>query len=323
MKCCILIMGCKVNPGLRNMDAIHDTYITLYNENKNDFENDFDFYFYDGDNEKFYVDKFKEYANIIHCVNKDDIHSTYQKSLEAYNWIIENKKYDWIVRVNISTYVNLYALDKFLNFANKNTIYANQFCVYLYNWHYLNDCYPRGDANIVPFNIFKKAVLKSKTVKPEKIQDRTDKVDDVLMGMAYINSYNDLYINHYQVIDYNFLPFGISEINEKSAVVLNSVTCIFTRLKTCPPNTDSGYSWNDNEYRVQDVEKLKLVNVVIKKYAKKLFINEKNIYNSLISDAETKFLVPYMDLNRNSLNSINFKDLKKIINKKYSNNIIY
>lgn len=324
MKCCVLIMGCKVNPGLRNIEAIYNTYITLYNKNKKDFTHSYDFYFYDGGNDKLSVEKYKEYANIIHCVSGDDIHNTYQKSLEAYKWIIGNKEYDWVIRVNISTYVNLYILDKFLSCANKNTIYANQFCVYLYNWHYLNDCYPRGDSHIIHFDIFKKAILKSDELDISKIQDKTDKVDDVLLGMLYMKAYDDLYVNNYQTLFYNFLPIDVESIKKDIDVLSKSFLFIFTRLKTCPPNTQSGYSWNDNEYRKQDIEKFDIINLSIEqnKKAYEDFTN-KEVYDYLIKDSNKKAIQLYVDLEKSSLEYINFEDLKKIVIKKHSKDIIY
>lgn len=324
MRCCVIIMGCKFNPGLRNMEAIYDTYITLYNKNKKDFDNEYDFYFYDGGNEKFSVEKYKEYANIIHCVSGDDISNTYQKSLESYKWIVENKKYDWIIRVNISTYINLYVLDKFLNCANKNTIYANQFCAYLYNWHYLNDCFPRGDAHIIHFEIFKKAIEKSEELDISKINDGTDKVDDVLLGMLYIKAYEDLYVNNYQTIYYNFLPEEINDIKNNPKLLNDSAYCIFTRLKTCPPNTQSSYSWNDNEYRQQDIIKFEIINFLIEKN-KKIYnsVSNSDIFNGITENSNINCLIPYMNLEKSSLDSISFEDLKNVIIKKHSKDIIY
>lgn len=327
MRCCVIIMGCKVNPGLRNMEAIHNSYMTLYNENKKDFVNEYEFYFYDGSNEDFSVEKYKKYANIVHCVSGDDIHNTYQKSLECYKWIVNDKEFDWVVRVNISTYVNMYMLDNFLNYANKDKIYANQFCAYLYNWHYLNDCFPRGDAHIVSFDVLKKAIKQSDFLDIDKIKGNTDKVDDVLMGLLYMKSFDDLYINHYEIINYTFLPQEVNIIlsNPDDVIIKNSFYTIFTRLKTCPTNAQSGYSWEDNEYRKQDIFKFDIVNNIIKNNKSLYFSNKikEKLYEIVLEKANDSYLVPYLNLNKSSLDGIDFIELKNLIKDKYSESIIY
>lgn len=318
-------MGCKVNPGLRNMKAIYETYISLYNENKKHFDNEFDFYFYDGGNDTFSVKKYEKYANIIHCVSGDDINNTYQKTIESYEWIVNNKNYDWVVRVNISAYVNMFVLDKFLNCADKDKVYANMFCAYLHNWHYLNDCFPRGDAHILSFEVLKKAISIKDSLDVDSIEEGMDKVDDTLMGILYMKAFEDLYVNHYSIINYCFLPQEVWSIKKNEAPNISQSLCyIFTRLKTCPPDVNSGYSWDDNLYREQDFIKFHIVNNLVKEHMSVYYLmsNDK-IHSVSLDNASSSSYIPYLDLKECRLDGISFEGLKNIIIKKHNTSIIY
>lgn len=324
MRCCVLIMGCKVNPGLRNMEAIYDTYITSYFKNKSDFINEYDFYFYDGGNEVFTIEKYKEYANIIHCISDDGLYGTFEKTIETFNYIVYNKKYDWVIRVNISTYVNLYYLDLFLQYASKDKVYANKFNAFLSNYNYLNDVYPRGDAYIISFDRLKKITQNQNffDIRKEFDDGGSDLVDDVLIGAILLNTFEDLYVEHYKLLNYFYNPYTPNCINKD---LLNiSFNAIFTRLKTTPPNKNSGYSWDDNEYRKMDVEKFNIINNFI--------YNNKDIYkkcdnvfvfnNCLCENASKN--IPYINMS-NIKNGViqmcSFNDIVEIIKLKYSNNL--
>lgn len=320
MRCCVLIMGCKVNPGNRNMKAIHDTYIASYFKNKNLFKNEYEFYFYDGGNDVFSVEKYYDYANIIHCSSGDGINSTFEKTIESFEWITSNKNFDWVVRVNISTYINLFYLDVFLQKCDINNVYANRFNCYINNYNYLNDCYPRGDAYILSFNKIKQIVEVSKkySIREELSDGKTDLVDDVLIGALLIKTFDDLYINHYKLLNYTFLPYLLYNLT-KDDIVLSANT-IFTRVKTIPPdNFYSGYGWEDNKYRNDDVLKIKLINTVI--------YNNKNIYKgkedliikNCILEKYNKDIYYKKDFINNEISVMSFNELINYIKYKRNN----
>ena len=318
-------MGCKVNPGLRNMEAIYNTYITSYFANRDDFVGEYDFYFYDGGNDALTIEKYKEYANIIHCTSDDGLFGTFEKTIESFNYIVDNKNYDWIIRVNISTYINLYYLNIFLQNANKDKVYANKFNAYLHNYNYLNDCYPRGDAYILSFERLKKVVISQKyfDIKKEFDDGKTDLVDDILIGALLLNTFDDFYVEHYELLNYTYNPYLINNINKK---ILNiSFNTIFTRLKTVPPNKNSGYSWEDNKFREMDIEKFNIVNNFIYNN-KDVFKNcDKTIIDrNCICKDKNKKDIPYITMHNIQTGVVKlcgFNDIKEIIKLKYNNNL--
>lgn len=318
-------MGCKINPGLRNMEAIYNTYITSYFTNRDDFIGEYDFYFYDGGNDVFTVEKYKEYANIIHCTSDDGLFGTFEKTIESFNYIVDNKNYDWIIRVNISTYINLYYLDIFLQNANKDKVYANKFNAYLHNYNYLNDCYPRGDAYILSFERLKKVVTSQKyfDIRKEFDDGKTDLVDDILIGALLLNTFDNLYVEYYELLNYTYNPYTLNYINKD---ILNiSFNTIFTRLKTIPLNQISGYSWDDNEYRKMDIEKFNIINnfVYNNKEVYKKCDNAIIMKNCIYTNKDKKD-IPYINtstLTNGILYTCSFNDIKEIVKLKYNNNL--
>lgn len=73
--------------------------------------NNIDLYFYRGGANENYLDKEN---HIIYLKSPDDLFGTYEKTIDAFKWLIENnKEFDYIIRTNTSTYVNVKAIEQF------------------------------------------------------------------------------------------------------------------------------------------------------------------------------------------------------------------
>lgn len=265
MKCCVLIMADNRELSARNLNAIYQTYVKEYNLNKSEFDNEYEFYYYTGG-----YDKFDVIDNHIHCVSPDDLYGTFDKTVEAFKYCLSMEP-DFIIRTNISTYINIRLLDKCLSILNKNSVYCNKICTYLDDENILNKFYPRGDAYIIHKDLLSKCIKCLEDYDPKRDYMADDKYDDVLFGLLLLRVFGDDFIHYIKPMNYNcFLG------NTIDAAVYN---CIFSRLKTCPPNSYSGYSWDDNEYRLHDTEKF----ISIDKYYN---LAKNDIINCSITEAD-------------------------------------
>lgn len=313
MKVLVLIMGAVKQPATRNMETIRNTYIKLYNENK--FNNEFEFLFYIGNSEKTYQEN-----DILYCSAKDDIDHTFDKTITAFNYVSKNKDFDFLIRTNISTYINIPLLDVVVNNFNDNNIYANQFNAYLTSTKYINDVYPRGDAYIISKNKLSEILNLYNKINFDEVKNVLDNCDDTLMGLLYLKSYKDLYVNHYIQLQYNFLPYYANDLSNDD--YLNSCNVIFSRLKTCSPDASiSGYSWNDNEYRLEDIKKFNNINNVVK--------NNVHLYKELnninVLDIITRPQhrdIPILNLKAQKYEFCQWQTVKENIIKKYSDDEI-
>ena len=140
------------------------------------------------------------------------------------------------------------------------------------------------------------------------------------MGLLYLKSYKDLYVNHYIQLQYNFLPYYANDLSNDD--YLNSCNVIFSRLKTCSPDASiSGYSWNDNEYRLEDIKKFNNINNVVK--------NNVHLYKELnninVLDIITRPQhrdIPILNLKAQKYEFCQWQTVKDNIIKKYSDDEI-
>lgn len=317
MNILVLIMGCNVQPGIRNMQAIRDTYINFYNIHKSEFKHNFEFLFYVGNSKKLY-----QKNDILYCTSNDDISHTFDKTLEAFNYIINNKKFDYLVRVNISTFINIPLLDEAILSFDKNNIYANQFNTYLTNTKYLNDVYPRGDAYIISNHRLRQIInIYSDNIR-NKLNGYIDNCDDTLFGYFCMKSYNtDIYVNYYKQLRYNFVPLYSNELTEQDFTM--ALNCIFSRIKTVPHDaTHSGYSWDDNIARKEDVKKFNLLNNYINNNYK-ILKDISNVYN--LNDVMTELQhrdTQILDFSIMSFRIAQFDEIKDLIIKKWTDDEI-
>lgn len=277
MKISVEILCTAAEPSLRNIQAIKETYISTCNDLKrqNKLNHDYEFYFYYSheDIHDDYIVKDSIYSNCfdIRVPEKESIYKTFEKGIFALKQT-SAKNFDWHIRCNISNYLNIRVLDRLIDQFDENMVYCNAINTYINDENYYNDLYPRGDMMI-----FSKDTAAGITKASEKyincdtaLANRISipHVDDCLFGLCIMDYFGkDDYYNHLQMLKYNYIP-------EPESVIKREIDflCLSSRVKTVPPNVKfSGYSWDDNEYRKLDVEKMKWLDSEVRKinYQKK------------------------------------------------------
>lgn len=298
MKVLILIMSADVEPSIRNERTIFDTYVKYYNDNKNMFKHEYDFIAYKGNKTEVYKDN-----NILYLTSPDDIKNTFNKTIEAFNYI-KDFEFDFIIRVNTSTYINMFILDSYIEEFNKDIIYCNMICTYYKSSLYHNEMFPRGDAYIIHKELFTNILNYYNTFNIyDVIDDGVDIADDSLFGIILSNYFNHQTHNHIKLLEYSFIPYTIDNLD--TFLIKKGALVIFSRLKTVPIDEGySGYSWDDNGYRLDDVKKFKILNSYI--------YNTKNVKSNIIfnNGADDKFVIDY----DNSLHAISFNNLVNLLN---------
>jgi len=270
MKIAVLLMGVNAQPSLRNIEAFKDTVIKYCNSKER--KNEYHFYVYWSDKtiEGDVISQYSDIENVTNIiVNEDEgIYRTYEKTYRTFKFI-EDVEYDLYARINISMYLNIDLLDSVAEKLKKDVVYCNAINSHINGTsEYLNDLYPRGDLMIFGRETFKGIIdngagfMYSDTNFMKR--DGIDHVDDCLIGAALVKYFGKDYYKHLEMLKYNFLP-GM-EIDTKSFDLLS----IGNRVKTVPQGMNSGYSWDDNDYRLKDVEKFyklyEIYNEVDKKY---------------------------------------------------------
>ena len=263
MKIAIMVMAANAEPSTRNLEAIKNTLVRYQNEHKDKFKNEYDFYFYwsGGDDMKkeVNVSTSKEYSNLkyIEVKEEESVYRTFEKSIKAFDYVYRNNDYDWYVRMNISMWINIDLLDSVIFSFKPNSMYGNALNSYVnLNCAYCDDLYARGDLMI-----FDKDVMKGILGNAMKFlysdwrmtdRDGVDHVDDCLIGCCFIDYAGPDYYKSLYMLSYTYLPS-----HEVGDDIKPQKYNIGTRVKTVPPNeTYSGYSWEDNEWRKKDCEKM-------------------------------------------------------------------
>jgi len=276
MRVAVLIMSTEMEPSISNTNTMKSTFIAetnrLMSEGKLKHEYKFIFYSCKDDVEELTVVHNDGYDN-IYVKGPESVYRTFEKSHEVFSHVI-NDNYDWFVRINISTFINIRLLDKALIFFNKDTVYANVLNAYINaDSEYHNDIYARGDFMIISNKVMNGIVDKGNDVinwdDDTKYRIGITHVDDCLIGFCIMKFFGNEYYKHFKMLKYNYVPFQLKEVN---------INAIATRVKTIPPGeTHSGYSWADNEWRRKDCEKMCALNETFKKLDYTRFI-ESDIY---------------------------------------------
>lgn len=274
MKVAILILSTTNEPITSNVAAMKDTFISYCNKNADKFKHEYTFFEYYGilDNDSKIEDTIISSDNVIkesnnfykiELVSEDGIYNTFEKTVAAFEKVNELDNYDWFVRINISTYLNVPLLDKIIGYLDNTIIYSSAVNTYITDEKYFNDIYPRGDFYMFSkytydkvSKYFSKYVFDIKNYRT--IFDNTvPHVDDCLMGLCIIEALGNNYYEKLKTLTYNFLPRG-TDITRFNKYALSS------RVKTIPPGVNySGYSWDDNKYRRCDIEKIKRIHEIV------------------------------------------------------------
>lgn len=259
MKIAIIAMCTNAQPSVRNMEAFEDTVVRYYNENKDKFSHHYDFFEYMADeNETDGTLKIKDNGvNVLTISDVESVYRTFEKTYKAFELINKYADYDLYVRINISLWLNMHLLDAVAGSFDKECIYCNAI-----NSHvnvtspYVNDIYPRGDMFI-----FGKPTMDGFLEHGKKYmycdqdmrsRNGVEHVDDCLLGVCLIDIYGKDYYKHIIPLRYMYIPGKTIHIGN----IIDNYSIGF-RVKTVPEGMNSGYSWDDNEYRKKDGDKMR------------------------------------------------------------------
>ena len=259
MEIAVLIMGADMQPALRNIDAFKDTVVRYVNDNKDRLRHRYTFYVYYGSVPGIDMNVDETYGNLFYISTpyEESVYRTFEKTHHVISLLCsdENKKIDLFVRVNISMYLNIDLMDAVADKLKPCNVYCNAINSHVnMNSEYYNDIYPRGDLMI--FDRYIADIIAKEGTKylncDFRMKDRigVEHVDDCMIGICLIDGIGKDYYKHIYMLKYNYLP--ATEISNDQ---INRYA-IGSRIKTVPPEIGySGYSWDDNDYRLKDVEK--------------------------------------------------------------------
>jgi hypothetical protein len=111
MKILILVISCQTNPYLKMMETSLKTWDSVDVEGVETI-------FYCGNPVKENTDK------VIYFPIDESLFTMGYKTLEAYEWALKNKEFDYIARVNSSCYVNKKELKKYCETLPKEKVFA-------------------------------------------------------------------------------------------------------------------------------------------------------------------------------------------------------
>lgn len=103
-KILIVIMSCNNDFFIEQENILKETYLSILTDN-------IDYVIYRGGNDK---DEFRNNKHLLLLNVEDDLSNTYKKTYRALNLIHDNFNYDYILRTNTSTYINIDLLAAFV-----------------------------------------------------------------------------------------------------------------------------------------------------------------------------------------------------------------
>lgn len=270
MNVCVLIMATNKEPSISNVEAMKDSFIryAVEAQKAGQLEHNYDFVvYYANDRENALTDGILGHRaedGGEHIINfemecHESVYMTYEKTYTVLKSVTH--EYDWYIRINISCFLNIALIDRCLKYLKPDMVYGNAINTFVNaDSPYVNDIYMRGDLIM-----FSESTRKGIVEHGEKYMfcDRADRnrleiphVDDCLLGVVMIDYFGKDYYTHLRMFNYNFLCRGTDEITKDNIHPF----AVGSRVKTVPPNQNySGYSWDDNEYRRIDCEKMRLL----------------------------------------------------------------
>lgn len=255
MKILYLIMGArKGDLAMRNIHAIFESPIGNFTDGYKG-DNEYYFIYYDGG----YACDYMLDANHICLEAYDGIYDTFEKTVSAFRFLEEEKfEYDWVIRTNISQVVNLWMFDSLSGSLAPGYVYGQKNNTIIIHGKWENQLYTRGDMIIMDHDTVR-AILSKADAFYEKDTPELDHTDDVLMGMCLVAS-DPEYYKRLRILKYAFLPFMYPAIENYPAWYPDFLKhCLGIRLKTIPPGKNSGWSWDDNEWRKDDCKKIRFI----------------------------------------------------------------
>lgn len=205
-KAIILVMSCNQERYINEEQVIKKTWGKDIIDGKYD---NIELLFYRGNSDKIYLEN-----NVIYIDEKDDFDGTYHKSLKAFRYIDNNFEYDYIIRSNTSTYINIEAIKQFLEFdlTDNETMFGASLLI-----NAINNWVPflRGNFLIIPKKIIN--ILINNNI------GLSCGIDDFCFGYVLQKYYRDDYLKHILEID------TIDNINESYYERLQNSYCVRLR----------------------------------------------------------------------------------------------
>lgn len=200
--------------------------------------------------------------DILYVCSDDGLSDTYKKTIRALKWCVDNEDFDFIVKTNTTTYINVGLLSKFVEQLpiGDEHIYGS---TYITNTCSKGILYFRGN-----FAIWSKNVVNDilKTYK------KTKSVDDGVIGRNLCLYYKKEKIDYYS----RMREVAGAKVYNKFPVVEYSYddmkSCVWYRLKTGIPGKDHEFV----------IDKMRSLHAYIKKEEKPFIPQETFNENSMV-----------------------------------------
>jgi hypothetical protein len=206
-KAVILVMSCEQERYKNEEEIIRKTWAKDILDDK--YEN-LKLLFYRGGS-----DDIREHDNILLLKNNDDLEGTFEKTREAFLYVKDHFEYDYIIRTNTSTYVNVQNILSFLEFndIDEETMYGTALCISD------SDCFLRGCFLIIPSKMVDIICGYS-----------FSNVDDIGFSRIIMKKYNEDIFSHIREID------GVNNISEPYYDKLSSTYMVRVKDENNPEN---------------------------------------------------------------------------------------
>lgn len=89
---------------------------------------------------------YNEASHLLCVPERDDLKNTYNKTFAAFNWVTKNRDYDYILRTNTSTYINVELLNAFIQTLTNDTDIWGSEIFYDYLNQNVRGMYLRGNC---------------------------------------------------------------------------------------------------------------------------------------------------------------------------------
>lgn len=211
-KVIILSMSCNQERYINEEEAIRQTWGKDILEGKYD---NIELMFYRGGSDNTYLE-----GDVLHLTSDDTLIGTYQKTIDAFNFLLENKDFDYIIRTNTSTYINIRAIQQFLEFNIDEEIVCGPYLlINQYN-------------SFIPFLPGFYLIFSKQTIDL-LVHNRLIKnnFDDNSFAIPLFKKYNIRYLQEY-ILEIDAIDF--KNINNSD---LNKYYCVRVKDELTPTNT--------------------------------------------------------------------------------------
>ena len=236
---------------------------------------------------------------------KESIYRTFEKTFEAFLYVATPRTYDVVLRINISSALNIRVLDRLLERFDTNKIYCCALNSITEDIQYSNVLYPRGDFIMMSHGLLEKLIpyMRKYMLCDGNRYDRNTipHTDDCLIGASFYDYFresgeNGKYYDRYEMLLYNFIPLAEKDfppgfMGDSGYMRFMEAACnplaVTSRIKTVPKGQVSGWSWDWNDYRKEDSKKIKVLGEIMRKRGFKRMEGDE-FYRTVIIDKRSE-----------------------------------